>query len=101
MINTNFETSPKVYARIGGLAYLIIIVAGAMGEIFIRSKIIVSGNDIATTENIAASPLLWRIGIFGDLVMHVFDLVLGVVYYMLFKRVNKTLALLSLLFGLI
>jgi len=39
MANRRFETSPQVYARIGGLAYLIIIVAGAMGEIFIRSKI--------------------------------------------------------------
>ncbi len=33
--------------------------------------------------------------------MHVFDLILGVVYYTLFKRVNKSLALLSLLFGMI
>src|SRR5882757_5286767 len=101
MANQNFEISPKVYARMGGLAYLIIIVAGAMGEIFIRSKIIVPGDDMKTTQNIAASPLLWRIGIGGDLVMHVFDLVVGVVYYTLFKRVNKSLALLSLLFGLI
>jgi hypothetical protein len=38
---------------------------------------------------------------FGDLVMHVFDLALGIIYYTLFKRVNKILALLSLLFGLI
>ena len=97
----NAETSPQTYARIGGLAYLIIIVAGAMGEIFIRSKIIIPGNAIATTKNISASPLLWRIGVFGDLVMHVFDLVVGLVYYTLFKRVNKSLALLSLLFGLI
>ena len=101
MPNQNAEISPNVYARIGGLSYLIIIVAGAMGEILIRSKIIVSGNDVATTQNIAASPTLWRIGIFGDLVMHVFDLVVGIVYYTLLKRVNKTLALLSLLFGLI
>jgi hypothetical protein len=101
MANKKFETSPQVYARIGGLAYLIIIVAGALGEIFIRNKIIVSGDATATAQNISGSPLLWRIGIFGDLVMHVFDLVLGIIYYTLFKRVNKILALLSLLFGLI
>jgi len=101
MTNNKLETSPQVYARIGGLAYLIIIVAGIMGEIFIRSKIIVPGNALATSQNISASPLLWRIGIFGDLVMHLFDLVVGLVYYTLFKRVNKSLALLSLLFGLI
>jgi hypothetical protein len=101
MATKTSEPSPQVYARIGGLAYLIIIAAGVMGEIFIRSKIIVPGNAIATTNNISASPLLWRIGIFGDLVMHVFDLVVGIVYYTLLKRVNKELALLSLLFGLI
>jgi hypothetical protein len=101
MENKKVETSPQVYARIGGLAYLIIIVAGAMGEIFIRNKLVIPGDTVATTKNIIASPVLWRVGIFGDLIMHVFDLVLGIVYYTLLKRVNKTLALLSLLFGLI
>ena len=101
MINTKAETSPQVYARIGGLAYLIIIIAGAFGELFIRNKIMVSGDAVATAHNIAASPLLWRIGITGDLIMHVCDLVLAMVYYLLFRRVNKNLAMLSVLFGLI
>ena len=101
MTTTKTETSPQVYARIGGLAYLIIIVAGTMGEMFIRNKLIVSGDASATTHNIAASPLLWRIGIAGDLAMHVCDLVVGIVYYHLFKRISKNLALLALLFGLI
>lgn len=55
MANSKVETSPQVYARIGGLAYLIIIVAGALGELFIRNKIIVSGDAVATAHNIAAS----------------------------------------------
>ena len=101
MANSKAETSPQIYARIGGLAYLIIIVAGALGEMFIRNKIIVSGDAVATAHNIAASPMLWRIGIAGDLIMHVCDLVVAMVYYLLLKRVNKNLALLSLLFGLI
>jgi hypothetical protein len=101
MVKNKVETSPQVYARIGGLAYLIIIVAGSLGELFIRNKIIVSGDAAATAQNIAASPLLWRIGITGDLLMHVFDLLLAIVYYLLLKRVSKTLALLSILFGLI
>jgi Domain of unknown function (DUF4386) len=101
MGNSKAETSPQVYARIGGLAYLIIIAAGALGELFIRNKIIVPGDAAATVHNIAASPLLWRIGIAGDLLMHVCDLILAMVYYLLFRRVNKNLALLSVLFGLI
>jgi len=101
MLSTKTETSPQVYARIGGFAYLIIIVAGALGEVFIRNKLIVSGDAGATMHNIAASPLLWRVGIAGDLLMHVCDLILGVVYYHLLKRVHKNLALLALLFGLV
>lgn len=101
MVNNKVETSPQLYARIGGFAYLLIIVAGALGELFIRNKIIISGNAAATARNIAASPLLWRIGITGDLLMHVCDLILAIVYYFLLKRVNKNLAMLSVLFGLI
>lgn len=101
MPNIKAETSPQVYARIGGLAYLIIIITGAFGELFIRNKIMVSGDAAATAHNIAASPLLWRIGITGDLIMHVCDLVLTMVYYLLLRRVNKNLAMLSVLFGLI
>jgi hypothetical protein len=100
MTNIKAE-NPQVYARIGGLAYLIIIVAGALGEMFIRNTIIVSGNAAATAHNIAASPLLWRIGIAGDLTMHVCDAILTLVYYVLLRPVNKNLALLSVFFGLI
>ena len=89
MVNSKAETSPQVYARIGGLAYLIIIVAGAFGELFIRNKIMVSGDAAATAHNIAASPLLWRIGIAGDLIMHVCDLVLAMVYYLLLKTLFR------------
>jgi hypothetical protein len=101
MLINKKETSPQVYARIGGLAYLIIIVAGAIGELVIRNKIISGGDAAATAHNIAASPMLWRIGIAGDLIMHVCDLIVAMSYYLLFRRVNKNLAMLSVLFGLI
>ncbi len=63
MANHTVETSPQVYARIGGVLYLIIIAAGLFGEIFVRGKLIVSGDATATANNIMASQLLWRIGI--------------------------------------
>ena len=101
MKNDQVNTSPLVYARIGGLAYLIIIITGALGELFIRNALVVPGNAAATAHNIAASPLLWRMGIAGDIMMHLFDLVLAMVYYYLFSRVHKNLARLSLFFGLV
>ena len=95
------QTSPQVYARIGGILYLIIIIAGALGEIFIRGKLIASGNAISTANNIMVSQSLWRIGIAGDLLMHVCDVPLMLVFYVLLRPVNKNLALLAVLFNLI
>lgn len=95
------EVSPRVLSRIGGVLYLIIIVAGMYGEIFVRNALIVSGDATATANNIMASPLLWRIGIAVDLVMHICDVPLMLIFYVLLRPVNKNLAFLALLFNLV
>ena len=103
-MNTNIKTaenSPQVYARIGGALYLLIIVAGVFGELFVRGKIIVSGDAAATALNMMDHQLLWRLGIAGDLMMHVFDIPVMWVMYVLLRPVNKNLALLVVLFNLI
>ena len=101
MTTRTTPASPQVYARIGGVLYLIIIIAGALGEIFIRGKLIVSGDALSTASHIMASQSLWRIGIAGDLLMHVCDVPLMLIFYVLLRPVNKNLALLALLFNLI
>lgn len=93
--------SPKQLARIGGIAYLLIIIAGLVGEMFIRNPIIVAGDATATANNIAAHKTLWRVGIALDVLMHVCDPVLAVVYYSLLKPVNKRFAQLSLLLSML
>ena len=52
------QSSLQVYARIGGILYLMIIVAGAFGEIFVRGTLIVSGDAASTASNIMASQSL-------------------------------------------
>lgn len=37
------ETSPRTYARFGGLLYLVIIVAGALGELSLALWLLVKG----------------------------------------------------------
>src|SRR5436305_9255375 len=101
MAHSTVEASPQAYARIGGALYLIIIVAGILGELFIRGRIIVTGDAAATAHNIMASQSLWRVGIAGDLVMHVCDVPLMLIFYVLLRPVNKNLALLVVLFNLI
>jgi hypothetical protein len=101
MADSPTDIRPQAYARIGGVLYLIIILAGASGEMFVRGSLVVSGNAAATATNILASRYLWRAGVAGDLVMHVCDLGLMLVFYVLLRPVNRNLALLAILFNLI
>ncbi len=101
MENLKVETSPQVYARIGGVLYLILILVGMFAEIFVRAKLIVPGDAIDTANHIMSSQLLWRFGIAADLIMHVLDIPIMLIIYILLRPVNKNLALLALLFNLI
>jgi hypothetical protein len=94
------EISPQIYARIGGALYLVIIVSGIFGELFVRDGLIATGDAATTANNIMASQLLWRIGIAGDLLMHVCDIPLIMIFYVLLRPVNRNLALLAMLFTL-
>jgi hypothetical protein len=95
------ETSPQVYARIGGVLYLIIIVIGFCSEFFVRDKLVVSRDVAATANNIAASESLWRISIAGELILLVCAVALTLIFYVLLRPVNKNLALLAVFFNLV
>ena len=71
------DTSPQVYARVGGVLYLAIIAAGINGELFVRGSIVVSGDAAATARNLVGSSALWRAGLAGDLVMHLCNVAPG------------------------
>lgn len=97
----NAETRLQTYARIGGVLYLVIIAAGMFAELFVRGKLVVPGNPAATANNIMTHELLWRISIATDLVMHICDVPLMLIFFILLRPVNKELALLALLFNLV
>lgn len=90
----------KKTARIAGLLYLILIIAGIFAEGFVRSSLIVPGDATATANNIMASEGLFRMGIAGDLIMIMCDVALGLIFYILLKPVSKSLALLAAFFRL-
>ena len=100
-MRASFDRSPQLYMRVAGVFYLAIILLGLFGEMFVRAKLVVSGNPVATAHAISASPLLWRMGIVGDLLMHVFDIPVLVVLYLLLKPVNESLALTATFINLI
>jgi lipid-A-disaccharide synthase-like uncharacterized protein len=95
------ETSPQVYARIGGALYLIIIVVGLFAEMFVRDKFIVSGDATTTANNIIASQLLWRFSVAGGILMLVCAVPLALILYVLLRPVSRDIALLAAFFNLV
>ena len=101
MEDHELQTSPQVYARIGGVLYLIIIIIGFCSGFFVRDKLAVSGDVTATANNIMASESLWRITIAGELILLVCSIALTMILYVLLRPVNKTLALLAVFFNIV
>jgi|SRR5215469_6295651 len=95
------EASPRFKARIAGLLYLIVIVAGFFAEVLVRGKLVVHGDPSATAHNITAHQMLYRWGMVIELFYLACNLPLALLLYDLFKVVSRTAALLDLGFGLL
>jgi hypothetical protein len=93
--------SPRTYARIAGSLYLIVIVAGAFAEIFVRQRLVVANNAAATANNILAHERLFRWGFAADLIAGLCVMPLALLLYELFKVVNRRVALLAVFFSLV
>jgi len=95
------EASPRVLSRIGGVLYLIIIVFGAFGEMFVRGKLIVWGDPTATAAKILASESLWRFSVAAELFYLLCAVALAAIFYVLLRPVSRDLALLAVFFNLV
>ena len=101
MASRRIEDSPQRYARICGVLYLINIACGLFGEVFVRARLVVNGDAVTTAHNIMASAWLFRLGIAGDLVMHITDLPTTLIFYFLLRPINRDLSLLAALFSMV
>src|ERR1035437_8522334 len=101
MTNRTVKISAQAYARIAGVLYLINIACGLFGEIFVRGHLVVAGDAVATAHRIMGSEFLFRCGVAGDLIMHITDVPMAVIFYVLLKPVSKDLSLLAALFGML
>jgi hypothetical protein len=100
MTGRDIEASPQLYARIGGVLYLLIIVAAGFGELFVRNRLIRWGDAAATANNILASEMLFRVGLVGEMLTCVCDVSLALILYVLLRSVSRSLALLAAFFRL-
>lgn len=95
MTNRKAETSPQTYARTAGIFFLIILASSILSMMYVPSTIVVPGDAAATAANIKASESLFRMGIVGDAILMLSEIVLTVLLYVLFKPVSKTLSLIA------
>ena len=87
----------KKTARLAGLLWILMFVFGPIAQI-IRDKLFVTGDMVATANNIITNGFLLRIGFASDLVMMIIYIFLPLVLYKLLSKVNKSLSILMVIF---
>ena len=94
-------TAPTGTARLAGWCYLYIILAGLFAEIGVRSQMVDYADAAATASNILASESLYRAGFVAELLMTVADVTIACLFYRLFLPVDRSIALMGLVFRLV
>ncbi len=79
-------------SRIAGLWYLAMAITGPIGILIVPSTLIAAGDAAATAANIAASPGLWRLGIFAYLASQLVFIPIVLSFRSLFASVDRAQA---------
>jgi hypothetical protein len=81
--------SLKKTARFAGLLYLIWIITGIYGILYIPSQIDMHGDAATTSQNILSNELLFRSGIINDIISNALWVLLALVLYRLFEQISR------------
>ncbi len=90
--------NPVFYARIAGLAYLVIFVLAIGANFGVLGNLVVSGDAQATLANIQAAETAFRIAIAAMFVVLFADLVVAWAFYVMFSPLASALTGLTMLF---
>src|SRR6266496_6325894 len=101
MTNDTVVRSARIHARVAGLLYLIVIIAGLFAEMFVRGRLVVAHDAAATAHNIVAHALQYRLGFAAELIALLCNVPPALIFYELFKVVNQCVALLVVFFSLV
>ena len=92
---------PQRDARIAGFLYLIVIVGGAFAEAWVRGRLVVPGDPLATAQNIQTHQLLYRWGFIVELFYCVCNVPLILILFRLLKIVNRNVAAMMLVLSML
>lgn len=88
-------------AIIAGIGLLIMAVFAIFADSFVFKRLIVVGDEIATTNNILAEEILFRAAICSFVIVIVCDVVVAWAFYILFTPVSAGLSLIAAWFRLV
>ena len=95
------KTSPRAKGRIAGACYLAIFVAGYIYSVLVPNIGLLNNIDAATIDHIVSHQTAFWAGYPFFLLVVVFRLILMLLFYELFKPVNKSLSLLAVYFNIV
>jgi hypothetical protein len=93
--------SPRAKARMAGVLYVLAGSTSAFGEFIVLGRVVVAGNAAATATNILANEPFYWLGFTAALLAVALHLVWAVLFYDLFRPVNRSLSLLAAFFLLV
>ena len=82
----------KQQTRMVGILYFVIVLLGPFIIMYIPSQILVEGNALETVQNLLNNELLFRIGIIGEVIILIIEIMIVTLLYAILKRVDKTLS---------
>lgn len=95
MTATTNQIPAMTYAKFAGLLYLLIAISGGFSIGYVPSVIMAPGDAATTAQNLLDNQGLFRLGILGDIVVLLLEIVLTVILYRLLKPVNQTIAMVA------
>lgn len=89
------KNSIQKMARSAAALYLLIAIVAGFTYFYVPSQLITPGDAAATANNIRESGSLFRLGIGGELIIFLSEIVLSVLLYVILRPVSKTLSLIA------
>ena len=94
-------TSNKSTGRLAGLTYLVLVLTGIFSLMYVPSQIYVGDDPAATVANIRSSETLFRIGMAVEMVSYVAFLLLPLILFKIFHKVNRNASVLMVAFAVV